>query len=77
MVFKIFVSVIVYSPSSSTIITSAWSWLSTVTLLGSEGGSMAIVKFLLLSDRLLSNIGISNEALVIPAENSTIYGVEP
>ena len=50
--------------------------LLTVTLSGSEDGSITIVKLLLLSDMLLLIIGTSNEKIVSPAVNITAPGRE-
>ena len=63
-------------PSSSTIVTIALPGLPMLTLLGSEDELITSIKFLLPLNILSSLIGISNEILVSPAANVTLYGPE-
>ena len=63
-----------YLPSSSTIITLVLPVSPTITSLGSDVGSIEILKYAFPVYTLLSYIATSNEALVVPAMNVTLYG---
>ena len=62
------------SSSITTIVTCAR--FPRVTLLGREFGAIVRVKFSLPSNILSVAIATSNETLVTPAENVTVYGPE-
>ena len=61
--------------SSSTMMTVASLGAPTVTPLGSDE-LIASIKFSSISNIISSVIGTSNEAIVIPAGNVTVYGPE-
>ena len=63
-----------YLRSSSAIVTVAWRGLPAVTSLGSEDKSMVNLKISFPSKMLSSFTGTSNEAIVTPAGNITVYG---
>ena len=64
-------------PSSSTIDTVASPGSPRVTRGGSVDESIEILKSSVFSNTSSSIIGTSNEALVCPAGNVTLYGPEP
>ena len=63
-----------YLQSSSATATVAWRGLPAVTSLGSEDKSMVNLKISFPSKMLSSFTGTSNEAIVTPAGNITVYG---
>ena len=67
----------VYSPSSSSIVTITSPESLTVTLAGSDDESIIRLKVSLLSDTSSFIIATSNETLVSPGVNVTLYGTEP
>ena len=66
----------IYLPSSSYIVTVAWVGLLTVTLVGSEDGSITRLNFSSPSSTLSLVITTVNETRVTPAGNVTTYGPE-
>ena len=66
-----------YSPSSSYIVTVAWSGLPAETWAGSDVWSIARRKRSSFSNKTSSVIATVNKALFTPAGNVTVYGPEP
>ena len=71
--FLCFLLTLLYLPSSSTIVTVLLE-IPTVTFLGREVGLMVRMNVSLLSSKVSFFIETLNEALVLSAENVTLYG---
>ena len=73
--FLCFLLILLYLPSSSIIVTALLE-IPTVTFLGREFGLMVRMNVSSLSSKVSFSIETLNEALVLIAENVTMYGPE-